>query len=334
MKRKFKFITVAFLLISLMFTVTACSSSGSNSADTGAEGSSKDKLKVVALLPNAGDPYFRNKAWGYKLMAEELGVDLEIQDAGGYENLTQQIGQIEDAAQRKVDGIVIAVTSSTGTVPAIEEAINSGIAVVGDGVFPKTDKLKAKVGEDSYKNGELEADYIAKALNGKGKVIMMLGPPGIDLTILRENGARSVFEKYPDIEIVGAQNHQADVASALKTFEDLLQANPDVDAVYSWDAVTAIAISQSLKAAGHGPDDVIVGSIDINEDTNKLIQEGWVDVAIISPPVQLAKEAISTVVKLAKNEEVPKEWWVPSLTVTKDNLDELSWDDIQRPEGE
>ena len=134
------------------------------------------------MLPAAGDPYFKLKAAGYVDAEKRLGYDVKIYDAGGYGNLQKQVTQIEDVIQRKVSGIVLVPASSDGTVPVVEKAVASGIPVINDGIATRSDKVTGFVGEPSYVMTEMLAAYAADHLGGKGEVVMLSGPSGLDLT--------------------------------------------------------------------------------------------------------------------------------------------------------
>jgi ABC-type sugar transport system substrate-binding protein len=153
--------------------------------------------EIAVLLPAAGDPYFKLKACGYLEAGRQAGYDVKIYDAGGYGNLDRQVSQIQDVIQRKVSGIVLVPASSDGTVPAVEQAIAAGIPVVNDGIATHSDKVTGFVGEPSYVMTELLAAFVADKLGGKGEVVMLSGPSGLDLTKLRVNGFKDYLAKFP-----------------------------------------------------------------------------------------------------------------------------------------
>jgi ABC-type sugar transport system substrate-binding protein len=74
-------------------------------------------LEIAVLMPNAGDPYFQSKAYGYVEEAKALGVNLKLYNAGGYDHLPDQIRQLEDLTVKKVDGIIFTPVDPVATVP-------------------------------------------------------------------------------------------------------------------------------------------------------------------------------------------------------------------------
>ena len=56
----------------------------------------------------------------------------------------------------------------------------------------------------------MEADYMAKALNGKGNVVMLRGPPAPPWAQIRgESFKKRIAEVAPGIKIVGEQYSQS-----------------------------------------------------------------------------------------------------------------------------
>lgn len=280
----------------------------------------KKPYRIAVLFPNAGDPYFQQKRYGYEDEAKKTGVEVTFYDAGGYANIDKQIAQIEDATQQKFDAIAIAVTSSTATVPALEAAVDAGILVVGDGVFPESDKV-LKRGEDSERAGYNAGRYLGNALKDGGKVGLLLGPPGIDLIRLREVGVKKGLAEFPNVTIAQALNNLSDLVSSTKAAEDILQAHPDVKGFYAFNSVVAQAIVSALKSAGKQPGEVIIATVDMDPDLEQMIRDGWVQETNVAGSVLLGRVVVDTIVQKLNGEDVPKEAYLVPFEVTKDNLD-------------
>lgn len=277
--------------------------------------------RIAVLFPNAGDPYFQQKRYGYEDEAKKVGVQLTFFDAGGYANIDKQISQIEDATQQKYDAIAIAVTSSTGTVPALEAAAAAGILIVGDGVFPETDKA-LKRGEDSEMAGYNAGRYLGKALQPAGGSLgLLLGPPGIDLIRLREVGVKKGITEFPNVTVAQGLNNLSDLVSSTKAAEDILQAHPDVKGFYAFNSVVAQAVVSALKSAGKQPGDVKVATVDMDPDLEQAIRDGWVQETNVAGSVLLGRVVVDTIVQKLNGETVPQEGYLKPQEITKDNLD-------------
>jgi ABC-type sugar transport system substrate-binding protein len=264
------------------------------------------RKEIAVLLPAAGDPYFKLKACGYLEAGRQAGYDVKIYDAGGYGNLDRQVSQIQDVIQRKVSGIVLVPASSDGTVPAVEQAIAAGIPVVNDGIATHSDKVTGFVGEPSYVMTELLAAFVADKLGGKGEVVMLSGPSGLDLTKLRVNGFKDYLAKFPQVKVVAEKFTSTSSAEALNTMQDFLQSHPSATAVYTFNGPIAIGAVQALRAAGKKPGDVLVVTTDMEVETERMIREGWIQATVVSQPVIMAKLAVQHAIAAAEKKPIAK----------------------------
>ena len=291
-----------------------------------------ESYEIAVLLPNAGDPYFQQKTYGYRDEAEKVGVDLTFFDAGGYANVEKQVAQIEDATQRGVDAIAIAVTSSTAVVPALEEAIDAGILVVGDGVFPESDQV-IKRGEDSVVAGKNSAEYLCENLNDGDTVGALFGPPGIDLVRLREVGLKlGLAECEKDIQIVQELYPLSDIANSTDAAEDIITAHPDLDGFFTFGSVVGQGVVSALQSAGHEPGDVLVTTVDLDPDLEDMMQDGWVQQTSIAGSILLGRVVVDTIVESLNGEDVPDEAYLLPETITIDNLDKFDRSILFPPE--
>ena len=65
---------------------------------------------------------------------------------------------------------------------------------------------------------------------------------------------------------------------------------------------------------------MIVTTLDLEDETKRLIQEGWVQMTAISQPVQMAALAVEMAVRAVKGEKIPAETLTQSTMVTKSTL--------------
>jgi ABC-type sugar transport system substrate-binding protein len=284
---------------------------------------SAQQKEIAVMLPAAGDPYFKLKAAGYIAAGKKLGYDVKIYDAGGYGNLQNQVTQIEDVIQRKVSAIVLVPASSDGTVPAVEKAVAAGIPVINDGIATRSDKVTGFVGEPSYVMTELLASYAVDHLQGKGKVAMLSGPSGLDLTKLRVNGFKDYLSKYPGMKVVAEKFTSTASSEALSTMQDYLQAYPDIKVVYAFNGPIAIGAVQALRAAGKKPGDVMVLTTDMETETQRLINDGWIQATIVSQPVTMAELAVQRAVEAAEGKKIPKETLTQASLVSKETVNDV-----------
>jgi len=191
-------------------------------------------------------------------------------------------------------------------VPAVEQAIAAGIPVVNDGIATHTDKVTGFVGEPSYVMTELLAAFVADKLSGKGEVVMLSGPGGLDLTKLRVNGFKDYLAKFPRVKVVAEKFTSTSSADALNTMQDFLQSHPSATAVYTFNGPVAIGAVQALRAAGKKPGDVLVVTTDMEVETERMIKDGWIQATVVSQPVIMAKLAVQHAIAAAEKKPIAK----------------------------
>jgi ABC-type sugar transport system substrate-binding protein len=311
MKRWKKAIGVATVAVVASFALSTGAPSQAVSAEKG---------EIAVMLPAAGDPYFKLKSFGYIDEGKKQGYDVNIYDAGGYGNLSRQVSQIEDVIQRKVSAIVLVPASSDGTVPVVEKAIAAGIPVINDGIATNSPKVTGFVGEDSYVMGELLGLYIAEKLGGKGNIAMLAGPGGLDLTNYRVNGFKDYIALYPGLKVVAEKFTGTSSAETMNVMQDFLQAHPDINAVYTFNGPIAVGAVQALRAAGKKPGDVIISTMDLEVETDRMIRDGWIQVTVVSQPVEMARLAVRRAIEAAEGKEIPAETLTQESMITKATL--------------
>ena len=270
-------------------------------------GGDAPKKTIAVFIPNGGDPYYQNKSFGYVKAERELGnIDVQLFDAGGYENVEKQIAQIEDAIQRGVDGIVLTPTDSKAVCGSIEAALDAGIPVVADDVMPTCDrKVPAGISENSVNVGFNECEYMAKKLGGRGNFVMLKGPPGAKIAIDRATGCKRALKKYPGIKVLAEQWHPSNIAAASNLMDDFISAHGQrIDAVYNFGAVTALGAVNALQSAGYKPGSVEITTIDYHPEVVDYIQRGWISGTIPAQPVRLAHLTAKSAADLAAKRQV------------------------------
>jgi ribose transport system substrate-binding protein len=157
-------------------------------------------------------------------------VDLEIQSARGDAQTQQQ--QINAMVQAGADVIVAWPISPTALNRAVRSACAKGVTFItwDAGV---TEPCAYHVGIDQKLAGSGPAEWLAKALNGKGNIIFMGGLPGTLVDTERNEAAKAVFAKHPDIKIIAETPSMWNPATARKSFSEIIAAK-------GWDAIDGV----------------------------------------------------------------------------------------------
>jgi ribose transport system substrate-binding protein len=173
---------------------------------------------------------------------------------------------IRAAALEEPDILAIDAVSATGQNQAVQEACKKGIIVVAFDILV-TAPCAWKVGLDFNLVGRTWADWLARAVGGKGEIIMDLGTAGAKASDDINSAAKKVFKRYPGIKVVGTFYGNYNAGDERTGVTKLIRAHPNIVGVFTQDfggesllaikdagfdprkvAVTGFAYNQSLKA--------------------------------------------------------------------------------------
>ena len=103
--------------------------------------------------------------------------------------------------------------------------------------------------------------------------------------------------------------------------QDFLQAHPDIKAVYAFNGPIAIGAVQALRAAGKKPGDVMVLTTDMEPETQRLINDGWIQATIVSQPVTMAELAVKHAIAAAEKKPFPQTELTQASMITASTVD-------------
>lgn len=229
-------------------------------------------LRTVGLtVGDLGNPFFVQVAKGAEAKARELGGSgVKFSALSANYDLNQQTNQIEDFIASKVDLLLLNAADTRGIAPAVRRARAAGIIVVAVDVAAEGG-VSATVMSDNVQAGRLAAGFVVDKLGGKGRVVIINGPP-VSAVTDRVAGAESVFRQNPGITILSRdQNAGGNRMGGMSVMTDLLTAFPQVDAVFAINDPTGLGAALALRQARR--DDVFVVGVDGAPDAEKALRD-------------------------------------------------------------
>ncbi|MGC2940797.1 MULTISPECIES: ABC transporter substrate-binding protein [unclassified Brevibacterium] len=256
--------------------------------------------------------------------AEDAGAELVVTNANN--ELPKQISDIENLLSQNVDMLVIAPVNSDGLDSALSAAKKKSVPVVtiDRKVTNKScDDYLTFIGSDFVKQGERAADALAEATDSKAKVAMLLGPSGNNVTDGRQNGFKDqVKAEYSDIEIVAEQTANASRSEGQEVTAQLLQSNPEIDAVYAFNDEEGLGAMAAIQEAGKEPGkDVKIVSIDGTKNAVDAIISGKYNAVIESNP-RFGPLVFDTLSRFYSGEEISEDIIIKDGEYTPDNAEE------------
>lgn len=232
----------------------------------------------------------------------------------------QQVQIIEDELVKGVDVLVVAPCGEEELMPVLQKAHDQGVpVVVMDADTPWEDKV-AFVGTNNVVGGQMAGDYIAKRLNGKGKVAIITGIIGHSPAMNRTAGAREALSKFPGIEIVAVQPANWERALGMTVAENLLSSYPDLDAIFCCSDAMALGAMEAVQAERSRA--FIVG-FDAVPEACRRVKDGGLAATVAQNSFNIGKIGVETGYKAVKGEKVAAHIDTGTLLVTRDTVDEF-----------
>lgn len=172
-----------------------------------------------------------------------------------------------------VDAIIVNPVDTNAVKPIMDQATKAGIPLVFVNRRPQaelTDKM-AYVGSDSILAGRLQMEALAKAMNGKGNVAILLGDLANESTRDRTKGVEEVVAKYPNIKIVQKQTAKFTRNDAVDVVSNWMTSGEDIRAIASNNDEMAIG---ALQALGKNPNHILIAGVDGTPDALQMLKSG------------------------------------------------------------
>lgn len=297
-----------------------------------AEAVSKVENKTGEKIRVGYDIYFLGNSWSvqlyqeFKWNAENMYKDdLDVTYVQSDNDVSKQIANLEDLIAQDVDVIITTPCDTTAINSTLEEAVDAGIKVVLLCATVDGDCYDSLVTVDEKDFGATGAQWLVDQLDGKGNIVVLNGISGFSTNTLRYEGAQSVFEKYPDIKVLAAEDANWDYAAAKTVTTDLLATYPEIDGVWSQGGAMTLGAIDSFNAAKR--DLVPMTGEDNNGYLKACINNNMEGIAV-SKPTWLARVAIENAIKLMNGEDVKKDDIYPVMTIKTEEMPEYVHQDL------
>jgi ribose transport system substrate-binding protein len=261
---------------------------------------------------------------------KDLVKELIVTEAEG--DISKQISDIEDLIAKKVNAILITAASPKALVPVVTKAMAAGVVVVDFDNLVYTDNITAHVIVDQKEFGRVQGEWLVKAMGGKGNIVAFNGIKGTAISAERFEGAKSVFDKYPDIKIVQEVYADWDYAKAKRAMEDLMAAYPSLDGIWSQGGAMSEAVIKAYLERNLVPPPVTGedgnGFLKIWKELKDSGKYPNFDSIATSMPTWCSAKALEVALAALTGKPYEKETIIPIPTITAETLDQYVKPDL------
>jgi len=289
-----------------------------------ASGAALADMKIGVSMSQFDDTWltYLRESMDKKAKSYPDGVQLQFEDARS--DVVKQLSQVESFISQKVDAIVVNPVDTAATKKITEAAVKAGIPLVYVNRRPDDLKLPkgvVTVASNDLEAGEMQMQYLADKMGGKGDIVILLGDLANNSTTNRTKGVKEVLAKYPNIKIEQEQTGVWLRDKGMTLVNDWLTQGRKFDAVVANNDEMAIGAAMALNQAGVGKGTVLIAGVDGTPDGLNAIKKGNMAVSVFQDAKGQADGSIDTAVKMAKNEAVEQNVWVPYRLITPENVD-------------
>jgi ribose transport system permease protein len=267
---------------------------------------------TVAFVPKAlNSPFWADMQQAAEQEAAALGIQLVSLAADRETDVERQYQIIENLIQQEVDAILLSPSGSKELVPAIRKANDAGIPVLL--LDTRIDSAAAEsvgaevltyIGSDNFEGGAVAGRYLATKLGGRGNIAIIEGISGHETADQRRQGFLAGIEGQPGIRVVASQTANWERARGYTVAENLLQAHPDLDAIFAANDEMALGALEAVAAARRLERVQVIG-FDAIPDALTNIRSRRLLGSVAQFPGEMGRLGVRHAVALVRDGEVP-----------------------------
>ena len=290
-----------------------------------------DKVVIGVSIPAAthgwagGVVYWANRTQG-ELEKQYPGIKIVVKTAG---SAAEQANQIQDLQTvSKINTLVILPFESAPLTQPVAQIKNKGVFVtVVDRGLTDTSAQNAYVAGDNPGFGKVAGEFIAKALGGKGDVVILRGIPTV-IDNQRVDAFNEVIKANPGMKVLDAKHGNWNRDDAFKVMQDYLTRFKKIDAVWASDDDMAVGVQKAIEQAKRKDIKLVIGGAG-SKDYIKKVMDGD---PVVTADVTYSPSMIADAMKLTaearvKGSAMPATTIIPSILITKENASKFYFPD-------
>jgi ribose transport system substrate-binding protein len=304
---------------------------GTSAAEAGSNDDSGDTVVIGFSAPSADHGWMASITESAEKVAAQYD-DIELRVADGTNDVNLQISQVETFINEGVDAIVLLPFDGAAMTDVALQAMEAGIPVINvDREFDDPNAARVTILGDNYGMGVSAGAYICSELgdNPDAVVAEIAGIDSLPLTQDRSRGFEDALGEC-GLDVDNRVAAEFTVESGEEQAANLLQAAPQIDAIWNHDDDQGVGVLQAIENAGRDEFFMVGGAGSAN--AMRAIQEdnSVLKATVIYPSTQAA-DGIKLARLLAQQKsmsdlvevEVPRMIQLYAPVVTADNVDQF-----------
>jgi ribose transport system substrate-binding protein len=319
MKTKLLIRSFSILALAAGLLASGCKPSPTTTPGEAPPSAPPRSTRVAVVVSTLNNPWFVVLAETARDRAKELGYEAVIFDSQN--DPAKESTHFDNLISSGYGAVLFNCTDAEGSVANVRRAKAAGIPVFCmDREIAANDAATSQILSDNYSGCVALGQYFVEQVGEEGTYVELLGIVADTNTWNRSKGFHSVVDRFPGLKMVAQQSAEFDRTKALEVLEAILQANPNIDAVFCGNDAMAMGAYQALLAAGKASKVKVFG-FDGADDVVRSIAEGKIVATGMQFPKIMARTAAENADKYFKGERTfPQRVPVTVELVTKDNV--------------
>ncbi|MFQ3673056.1 MAG: substrate-binding domain-containing protein, partial [Aggregatilineales bacterium] len=283
-------------------------------------------LRIGALTKNLSNEFFLTMIKGYEMAAADFGIEIVTGSTPTEDAADEQLAILEGwLNEGNFDGFAVTPFRATSLNSALVTATERGIPIVNlDELIPADAQeginIATQIASNNVRAGEVAAQLVLGLVESGAEVAVIEGAPGTTSSIDRVTGF-TMTASAGGLNVVASQTANWDRAQAFNVASNILQANPNVKAIFAANDGMGLGAVEAVEAAGLGGQ-VIVVSVDAIPEALAAVREGRLAGTVAQFPDEMAYLAIEALIKVIEGRPVAPFIESPVVVITQDNLPE------------
>jgi ABC-type sugar transport system substrate-binding protein len=315
-----KRIPILCALAAILLAACGGASSPAGSASAAPAGGAKGK-DATLIIKNLTNPFCFSIRDGGEAAAAKYGLNLTVLAPLKADNNEEQMQMVEQSIARQTDVLIMMPSDTNGIIPAIEKAFAANIPIIDLNTRIGGEKVmwKTFVAIENYDAGYTAVKKLCELMGGKGEIIIIEGVVGAQTSIDRVKGAHAALAEFPAIKLVAQQSGEYNRAKGMDVVQNLLQAHPNVNAIFACNDEMALGAVEAVEAAGKRGK-ILIAGIDANADARQAIKDGKMVLSLDGDPYMQGYSAVEAAAKVLSGEKVDERIVTEMGVVTKETL--------------
>ena len=279
--------------------------------------------RIAVVISTLNNPWFVVLKDAAKGRAEALGYQVVVFDSQN--SPAAEAGHFDTIIDGKYAAILFNPTDAEGSIASVKRAKDAGIPTFCmDREISANDVAISQILSDNFTGCVALGEYFVEKLGGKGTYVELLGLLGDNNTRNRSDGFHSVVDNHPELRMVAQQTADFDRTRAMEVMESILQAHPDIDAVFCGNDAMAMGAYRALATTGKDAQ-VMVFGFDGAKDVIDEIRAGNIVATGMQFPKTMARMAAESADQYIQGKrDFPQKVPVAVELVTQENIDKYT----------